>query len=147
MEESRIYLKVYLFLKYWTLGSDENIDVANYCDVCSDVKEIKETASMFCFDCEQYLCNVCGNSHTRLTVARSHKVVSIEGFKIIMKDVNANAEKISKLQENKKYLKITEFMSRMDTLSADVTNRGKYIKSRIDSQTKSLLIELVNVRD
>ena len=33
---------------------------------------------MYCINCEQYLCNVCGNSHTKLKVAKAHKIVSIE---------------------------------------------------------------------
>ena len=53
-------------------------DVANYCDACSDFKEEKDIASMYCINCQQYLCTLCGKSHSKLKFTKSHKVVTID---------------------------------------------------------------------
>ena len=53
-------------------------DIANYCDACSDIREEKEIATMYCINCEQYLCTFCGNCHLKLKSSKSHKVVATE---------------------------------------------------------------------
>lgn len=50
----------------------------NLCDLCCDVKEKQERASMYCTDCQQYLCSCCAGCHRKLRCAKSHKLVTID---------------------------------------------------------------------
>ena len=51
---------------------------SNWCDMCSQLKDDREAAEMFCLICRQYMCRLCSNTHSMQTFGKLHKVITIE---------------------------------------------------------------------
>ena len=51
---------------------------ANQCDMCSELKNKDESATLYCTYCQQKLCSSCANYHKKQKFAKSHKIVAIE---------------------------------------------------------------------
>ena len=61
-----------------TVKSVPGMSQAVDCDVCLSEKKCKETASSFCTECQQSICDQCSNLHGDETVSRTHHLFPVE---------------------------------------------------------------------
>ena len=56
--------------------------LSTHCEVCSTSEieaAVRETATMFCMDCSERLCETCADTHRRMKVCVGHKLVEQDG--------------------------------------------------------------------
>ena len=83
---NNFFVSKLLEIKMLTNKMDE-IRIVNYCNLCHEVDDKSIPASLYCLNCEQYLCSSCGRYHQKHKFSKSHKVLATEEGGVRERDV------------------------------------------------------------
>ena len=125
------------------------------CELCSDESgsRVRKSATMFCVECDQRMCDACANAHKRSRVSSSHMIEKLEGLELAPEATgqycDSHKNRVLKLYwfDCKEALCATCYAEMHNTHKcSDVNEAADEFRTQVKSDTYSLNIMVSNCR-